>query len=457
MRKPLFFFTLTLLLSVTCCLASADALTERCEFFVSSNPSGILRIVDDNPDTVWASAGEDEPYLEIKMPTTRATISILWGGPLRKLTVEALTDEGWQVITVMENPDPMPKTLLVTTPAQQVRLRGEGEMRIAELRVTTGLTDSYFADHIFRGNVVVTATRLDDTCADDTPPSVAAMPMPYDTTQTMPRTASALVQFSHDQVGKGYIYGTAGVISSRSLRRHNARQYPAYSSTLLSTAEKWDGMEVFDCIGLIKAFMSRSEGPFPSEWNTNVNGAVKRWVMEMGPLDTMPREPGILLLRMRPNSRTEQYEHIGIYVGNGKCIHARGHAYGVVEEPMPHLWTHWARPVWLEYNLPAEEPTPWRPYLAPGDLAQIDTPFEGAIGLLDNSPSNWGRTFGARIPNKAYVVVEGYAEDERDSQWRRVTYTNEAGVSRTGYVSAKNLSPVPVPTLAMDTGDAVSY
>jgi len=492
-------------------------LTTRCEFLVSSNSGDIRYIVDDDPSTIWVSTDEHESYLEIKMPAAQATLSILWDGLVPTLTVEILTDGGWEIITVMENPNPMPKTLLVGNPAQRVRLRSDGTMRIAELRVTEGITGSYFEDHTFQGREVKTATRFigtppplslgmsgkpvetlqkrlselgytessdDPTFSQETHRAltmfqranhlpetgtldyeteqvlfgftpIAATPRPYTPTGRLPRTASALVHFSQDQVGKGYIYGSSGVIGSRYLREQNAKLYPSYSRALLELASKWDGIEVFDCIGLFKAFLSRSDGPFPKEWNTNVTGATKRWFTEMDTINTMPREPGILLLRRDPDTRS--FSHIGIYVGNGRCVHSRGHVYGVVEEPMPNLWTHWARPSWLEFDLPAEEATPWRPYLGIGDVAMIDTSYDGALGLLDGPPSVGGKTFGVRVPNKTYVLVDGIPLHATDILFRRVVYTNEEGRTFTGYVNAKHLSYVPNPSLAMDLINNPNY
>ncbi|MCL2544762.1 MAG: hypothetical protein FWE77_02455 [Clostridia bacterium] len=275
---------------------------------------------------------------------------------------------------------------------------------------------------------------------DHSPPSAGSGH--NDSSKGMPRTASALVQFCQEKVGKGYVFGSSGVVGSKYLREQNAARYPKHSRALLELAPRWDGIEVFDCVGLFKAFLNRSDGPYPPKWNTNVRGAVKRWFSEMDTIDTMPREPGIMLLQLSPGTRS--FTHIGVYVGNGNCVHSRGHVYGVVEEPMPHLWTHWARPVWLEFDLPAEESAPWPPYLGAGDLAQVDTSFEGALSMLDRAPSDRGTTLGVRIPNKTYVRVEGVPLNIEDSWWRQVSYTNEEGETHTGYVYAKDLSFVPI-------------
>lgn len=42
--------------------------------------------------------------------------------------------------------------------------------------------------------------------------------------------------------------------------------------------------------------------------------------------------------------------HIGVYVGNGKVIEARGHAYGVVVTDLKARgWKQWGKLDWIEY------------------------------------------------------------------------------------------------------------
>ena len=62
---------------------------------------------------------------------------------------------------------------------------------------------------------------------------------------------------------------------------------------------------------------------------------------EKGTLETMPDIPGVLVFM--PG-------HVGIYIGNGKVIEARGHAYGVVETNLiGRGWKEWGKLDWIEY------------------------------------------------------------------------------------------------------------
>ena len=63
---------------------------------------------------------------------------------------------------------------------------------------------------------------------------------------------------------------------------------------------------------------------------------------ERGTLETMPDIPGVLVFM--PG-------HVGVYVGNGKVIEARGHAYGVVETNLVGRgWKEWGKLDWIEYT-----------------------------------------------------------------------------------------------------------
>lgn len=62
---------------------------------------------------------------------------------------------------------------------------------------------------------------------------------------------------------------------------------------------------------------------------------------ERGTLETMSDVPGVLVFM--PG-------HVGIYIGNGKVIEARGHAYGVVETNLiGRGWKEWGKLDWIEY------------------------------------------------------------------------------------------------------------
>jgi len=245
------------------------------------------------------------------------------------------------------------------------------------------------------------------------------------------------------QVGKGYLYGASGKVCSPTLRSIAKDLYPEYSDVISNFAYRWDGIEVFDCIGLFKAFLQDSEGEFPADWRTNVTGAVSRWMTTPEPIGTMPREPGILLLQQ--NTRNAGFMHVGIYVGDGLCVHARGHRYGVVLDRMPQLWTHWARPVWLAYDLSEEPFVSWPPYMGVGERVLVDTTTGNMLNLYRRPSSKRQYWSGIRILNYSELIIQDVPEDA--PYWRIVTVPSASGQLTTGYVFAKDLSELDPPKL----------
>lgn len=254
----------------------------------------------------------------------------------------------------------------------------------------------------------------------------------------LPRTASALCAYACGKVGAGYLYGATGEVSTPAVREARAAQYEAYAELLLGPCERWDGLETYDCAGLIEGFLRESQGPFPKEWHTNVSGAVERWCQETGPIETMPREPGILLFQQDETGR--RFTHMGVYVGAGRCVHARGHLYGVVEDEMPYLWTHWGRASWLAYDLPEEGDGPFAPWLGAGSAARVTT-RDGKSLRVYSHPKESDKNFtGITVKDGSLLTVEAPVEGK--PLWREIQAMQRDGSLRRGFVQAKDLSAV---------------
>ena len=60
----------------------------------------------------------------------------------------------------------------------------------------------------------------------------------------------------------------------------------------------------------------------------------------------MPDQPGVCVFMSG---------HVGVYIGDGYVIEARGHAYGVVKTKLAGRgWVSWGKPDWLVYDTKAE-------------------------------------------------------------------------------------------------------
>ena len=66
----------------------------------------------------------------------------------------------------------------------------------------------------------------------------------------------------------------------------------------------------------------------------------------------MPEKPGVLVFIH--SAKTGRMEHVGVYIGGGQVIEARGHAYGVVQTALRGRgWTHWGVCPYILYDTTA--------------------------------------------------------------------------------------------------------
>ena len=147
-----------------------------------------------------------------------------------------------------------------------------------------------------------------------------------------------LVAFSKACLGRPYIFGTFGQKLTASLIDAKSKQYPRQlSATRVKKAKtQFIGQRSNDCIGLIKSFLwsnSANDDPiYNSAEDWSADDTFNR-ANEKGSIETMPDIPG-LCVRYRG--------HVGVYIGGGEVIEARGFDYGTVKTAVnSRNWSHW--------------------------------------------------------------------------------------------------------------------
>ena len=163
------------------------------------------------------------------------------------------------------------------------------------------------------------------------------------------KTNTGLVEYAKAQLGKPYWYGTFGLRATKELYQSKKKQYPErYTATDFPSQY---GQRVHDCVGLIKGYLwsdtSTSKPKYNSAQDVSANG-MKDVCKEKGPISTMPNIPGVLVF---------MNQHVGVYIGGGYVIEAKGHAYGVVKTKLEGRgWKYWGKCPWITYSTTTTKP-----------------------------------------------------------------------------------------------------
>lgn len=161
----------------------------------------------------------------------------------------------------------------------------------------------------------------------------------------MAKTNVGIVEYAKTQLGKPYWYGTFGNISTKKLYETKKKQYPNQYQWACPADQL--NKRVHDCVGLIKGYLwsdtPTSAPKYNASQDVSANGMLQV-CKEKGAIATMPDIPGILVFL--PG-------HVGVYIGDGWVIEAKGHAYGVVKTKLAGRgWKNWGKCPWISYSQP---------------------------------------------------------------------------------------------------------
>lgn len=157
------------------------------------------------------------------------------------------------------------------------------------------------------------------------------------------KTAIGLVEYAKAMLGKPYWYGTFGNTSTEELYNTKRKQYPKYYTARDFT--KQYNQRVHDCVGLIKGYLWSETTTSTPKYNASQDKSADGMYSaskEKGSIDTIPEIVGLLVWRKG---------HIGVYIGNGYVIEARGHSYGVVKTRLKDRnFTNWCKCPYITYE-----------------------------------------------------------------------------------------------------------
>ena len=153
----------------------------------------------------------------------------------------------------------------------------------------------------------------------------------------------------------GYVWGTFGQVLDNNLYNAKLQQYPEevgrYADFIQSN---WLGGRTADCVGFIKGYSWLDADTIQINYVSNgmpdINAdQMYQYAIEKGSIDTIPEIPGLAVWHEG---------HIGIYIGNGQVIEAKGTRHGVVQTQLTDgSWTHWLKIPYINYVEPTVDPT----------------------------------------------------------------------------------------------------
>lgn len=169
------------------------------------------------------------------------------------------------------------------------------------------------------------------------------------------KKASWLVEYAKGQIGRGYWFGTFGQKASASLLASKRNQYPSYYDQAKYSVKFTDqfGEKVHDCAGLIKGALWCDSIDGSPKYNASQDVGANTMINQCtvtGSMSSLPEIPGLLLWKSG---------HIGVYIGGGYAVEAKGHDYGVQKTKVSGRgWTKWGKCKWFDYSEPAPTPDP---------------------------------------------------------------------------------------------------
>ena len=148
-----------------------------------------------------------------------------------------------------------------------------------------------------------------------------------------------VTDFVKSKLGCGYAYGSEGQTLSPDLLKYFKSKF---KDNVKDSTKQWMNKECYDCSGLVMKALAQA--------GISVHHSAHYiWTEDMkkrGDIKDIPNDKLCLVFR---KGKDGTMSHIGVYLGNGKVIEAKGADYGVVETNLSDgTWTNWGAPSGLE-------------------------------------------------------------------------------------------------------------
>ena len=196
--------------------------------------------------------------------------------------------------------------------------------------------------------------------------------------------ASELIAYFRQALDEkwGYIWGTRGQTWTQSSQDRATRDMT------VRYGQKWVGRKVADCSGLfVWAYKQKGESIYHGS-----NTIWKKYCSKQGTITNgMAIKPGTAVFTVGSDGVRG---HIGLYVGGGLCIEAKGTQYGVVTSELSR-WQEWGELKDVDYDTQADTAKVARRTLRKGDSGPDVEELQLALNADPRYPTTVDGIFGS--------------------------------------------------------------
>ena len=146
------------------------------------------------------------------------------------------------------------------------------------------------------------------------------------------RKVNGLIEFCKSKIGTPYVYGAKGEVLTEARLNQLKRENPGmYTTTYTNKARQFLGQHCTDCSGLISWYTGIIRGSY--NYHDTADQRVAIGALDESMLGWALWKPG----------------HIGVYIGNGYCIEAKGIDYGTIKSQVSATAWQKALKLWYQY------------------------------------------------------------------------------------------------------------
>lgn len=262
----------------------------------------------------------------------------------------------------------------------------------------------------------------------------------------MAKTNEGLAIFAENCVGNSpYLFGTFGQILTERLLAQKKSDYPAKisDSRYQYARSHFIGKRCNDCYGFIKRYKWTEPGVEKPDINsTPIYNPSEDRTADMaykaakvkGDISTIPEVRGIIV---------HMKGHVGVYIGNGWVVEARGFDYGTVKTRLKdRKWLHWFEETGIDYKsapIPSPTPTPTPTPKPQGGTCIVEMPIIKKAMNDEIRGSQVVKTLQACLNNFGYgLEIDASFGGKTDSAVR--DFQKKKGLTVDGIVGQKTWS-----------------